>query len=152
MACSYLDIDDQLQFSENSFFNLYCYNEYIKDIYEQNKTEHLKYLLYKNGFKCTEMIDEIPTELDKQVKKDMKEVVETCTEEIFNSWVNGSTMNENYDIRKSILKLTEKEEIIKYKSYIYDKSVFENHGKLILLMKDKEFIQERFYRKYNSYI
>ena len=88
------------------------------------------------------MIDEIPSELDKQVKKDMKEVVETCTEEIFNSWVNGSTMNENYDIRKSILKLTEKEDIIKYKNYIYDKTVFENHGKLILLMKDKEFIQE----------
>jgi hypothetical protein len=143
MACSYLDIDDELQFSENSFFNLYCYNEYIKDIYEQNKTEHLKNLLYKNGFKCSEMIDEIPNQLSKELKSEMKEVVDTCTEEIFNNWVDGKIMHENFDIRKNILKLSEKEDIIKYKEYVYDRTTFENHGKLVLLMKDKEFIKEQ---------
>ena len=42
MTCSYLDVMDNLRFSENSFFELYCFNEYVKDIYEQNKTELLK--------------------------------------------------------------------------------------------------------------
>ena len=113
------------------FFNLYCYNEYIKDIYEQNKIEHLKNLLYKNGFKCSEMIDEIPTELSKELKSEMKEVVDTCTEEIFNNWVDGKIMHENFDIRKNILKLSEKEDIIKYKEYVYDRTTFKNHGKLV---------------------
>ena len=42
MTCSYLDVMDNLKFSENYFVDLYCFNEYVKDIYEQNNTEHLK--------------------------------------------------------------------------------------------------------------
>ena len=75
MTCSYLDVMDNLKFSENSFFNLYCFNEYVKDIYEQNKTEHLKNILYMNGFKCSQMVDEIPSQLSKKLKSDMKDVV-----------------------------------------------------------------------------
>ena len=86
MTCSYLDVMDNLRFSENSFFDLYCFNEYVKDIYEKNKTEHLKDILYKNGFKCSEMIDEIPSQLSKEIKTEMKEIVDECTEEIFNKW------------------------------------------------------------------
>jgi len=143
MTCSYLDVFDNLKFSENSFFNLYCFNEYVKDIYEQNKTEHLKDILYKNGFKCSEMIDEIPSQLNKETKSDMKEVVDECTEEIFNKWIEGEIMHENFDIRKNILKLSEKEDIIKYKEYVYDRTTFENHGKTVLLMKDNMFIKEK---------
>jgi hypothetical protein len=67
----------------------------------------------------------------------MKEVVDECTEEIFNKWVEGEIMHENVDNRKNILKLSEKEDIIKYKEYVYDRIVFENHGKKVLLIKDK---------------
>jgi hypothetical protein len=143
MNCSYLDVMDNLKFSENSFFDLYCFNEYVKDIYEQNKTEHLKDILYKNGFKCSEIIEEIPSQLSKELKSEMKDVVDECTEEIFNKWIEGEIMHENFDIRKNILKLSEKEDIIKYKEYIYDRTNFENHGKTVLLMKDKEFIKEK---------
>jgi len=142
MTCSYLDVMDNLKFSENSFFNLYCFNEYVKDIYEQNKTEHLKNILYKNGFKCSEMVDEIPSQLSKELKSDMKDVVGECTEKIFNIWIEGEIMHENFDVRKNIFKLSEKEDIIKYKMYVYDRATFENHGKTVLLMKDKEFIKE----------
>ena len=67
----------------------------------------------------------------------MKEVVDECTEEIFNKWVEGEIMHENFDIRKNILKLSEKEDIITYKEYVYDRTTFEN------LMKDNGFINER---------
>jgi len=36
-------------------------------------------ILYKNGFKCSEMIDEIPSQLSKELKSDMKDVVGECT-------------------------------------------------------------------------
>ena len=143
MTCTYLDCEDNLQFLENSFFDLYCYNEYIKDIYKQNKTDHLKNILYKNGFKCSEMIEEIPAQLSKQLKTEMKEVVNECTEEIFDKWIKGEIIHENFDIRKNVLNLSEKEDIIKYKEYVYDRATFENQGKLVLLMKDKEFIKEK---------
>jgi len=42
----------------------------------------------------------------------MKDVVCECTEEIFNKWIDGEIMHENFDIRKNILKLLEKEHII----------------------------------------
>ena len=89
------------------------------------------------------MVDEIPSQLSKELKTEMKEVVDECTEEIFNKWVEGEIMHENFDIRKNILKLSEKEDIIKYKEYVYDRTTFENHGKTVLLMKDKEFIKEK---------
>ena len=89
------------------------------------------------------MIDEIPSQLNKETKSDMKEVVDECTEEIFNKWIEGEIMHENFDIRKNILKLSEKEDIIKYKEYVYDRTTFENHGKTVLLMKDNMFIKEK---------
>ena len=89
------------------------------------------------------MIDEIPTQLSKETKSDMKEVVDECTEEIFNKWIEGEIMHENFDIRKNILKLSEKDDIIKYKEYVYDRTTFENHGKTVLLMKDTDYIKEK---------
>jgi hypothetical protein len=127
MTCSYLDVMDNLFFLKKSFFSLYCFNEYVKDIYEQNKAEHLKNILYKNGFKCSEMVDEIPSQLSKEIKTEMKEVVDEFTEEIFNKWFEGEIMHKNFDIRRNILKLSEKEDIIKYKEYVYDRTTFENH-------------------------
>ena len=89
------------------------------------------------------MVDEIPSQLSKELKTEMKEVVDECTEEIFNKWVEGEIMHENFDIRKNILKLSEKEDIIKYKEYVYDRATFEHHGKTVLLMKDMEHIKEK---------
>jgi hypothetical protein len=89
------------------------------------------------------MIDEIPSQLSKELKSDMKDVVSECTEEIFNKWIEGEIMHENFDIRKNILKLSDKEDIIKYKMYVYDRATFENHGKTVLLMKDMEHIKEK---------
>ena len=40
------------------------------------------------------MIDEIPSQLSKELKTEMKEVVDECTEEIFNKWIDGEIMHE----------------------------------------------------------
>jgi hypothetical protein len=55
------------------------------------------------------MVDEIPLQLSKELKSEMKDVVNECTEEIFNKWIEGEIMHDNFDIRKNILKLSEKE-------------------------------------------
>ena len=143
MNCFYLDSDDRLVVSENSFFRIYCFNEYIKDMFESNKIEHFKYLLYSNGFKCVEDLSEVFQTIPRDEKKEMKEVAQEGTEEIFNEWLEGNIINENYDIRKSILKLDTKKEVLEYKEYIFDKSKFENHSKTVLLMKEDSYIQDK---------
>jgi hypothetical protein len=143
MNCFYLDSDDQLVVSENSFFKIYCFNEYIKDMFESNKIEHFKYLLYSNGFKCVEDLAEVHMTIPREEAKEMKEVSQEGTEEIFNEWLEGNLINENYDIRKSILKLDNKKDVVEYKEYIFDKIKFENHTKTVLLLKDDSYIQEK---------
>ena len=36
----YLDEYDHVRMSNNSFLKLFCYNEYVKDIYNTNKLAH----------------------------------------------------------------------------------------------------------------
>ena len=46
----YIDEDDQIKMSNNSFFNLFCYNEYVKDTYNTNKLSHYENILIENKF------------------------------------------------------------------------------------------------------
>ena len=48
--CVTVNENDEEILNENTFFNLFCYNEYVKDTYETNKLKHFEQLLLKNGF------------------------------------------------------------------------------------------------------
>ena len=37
-CCTYIDADDECKMVENMWFNLWAYNEYIKDAYSTNIT------------------------------------------------------------------------------------------------------------------
>jgi hypothetical protein len=41
-TCTYVDEYDQIQVVKNTFFNLYCYNEFVRDTYETNKVKHFE--------------------------------------------------------------------------------------------------------------
>jgi hypothetical protein len=45
--------------SNNSFLKLFCYNEYVKDIYNTNKLAHYENILRDNNFFVTSIGDEI---------------------------------------------------------------------------------------------
>jgi len=55
--------------SQNSFFNLFCYNEYVKDIYETDKLSHYENILEENKFilkargKCSKIDKELRAEM-----------------------------------------------------------------------------------------
>ena len=44
-ACTYLDEHDHIQVVKNTFFTLYCHNEFIRDIYDSNKIRHVELIL-----------------------------------------------------------------------------------------------------------
>ena len=47
---SYTDENDEIQISENTCSNLYCYNEYVNDTFATNKICHFENILKYNGF------------------------------------------------------------------------------------------------------
>ena len=47
----YLDEYDHIRISNNSFLKLFCYNEFVKDIYNTNKPAHYENILIdKNSY------------------------------------------------------------------------------------------------------
>lgn len=48
--CLSMDENDDLKVYENLFFDLFCFNEYVQNIYNNNKADHFKIILENNGF------------------------------------------------------------------------------------------------------
>ena len=46
----YVDEEDNIKMSNNTFFNLFCYNEYVKDTYNTNKISHFEEILKQKKF------------------------------------------------------------------------------------------------------
>ncbi len=69
--CTYIDQDEELVVVDNLFFKLFCYNEYVKDVYHTNKSLHYRSILLKNGFDISKVGDH--TKLDKTIKNEMVE-------------------------------------------------------------------------------
>ena len=143
MYSSYVDADDNIQFAPNSFYNMYIFNEYVKDIYDDNKIEHLRQILIDNGFDCSGDMQGEPTPLREHVVDVMKGLTDDAIEETFKRWVLDEIDVEMFDTRSAMLGLTNKRDKDEYKDFIIDKTTFEDHMKLKLLLKEKRFIESK---------
>jgi hypothetical protein len=55
----YKDEYDHIRMSNNSIFKLFCYNEYVKDIYNTNKLAHHEYIFRDDKFVLKSSRDKI---------------------------------------------------------------------------------------------
>ena len=85
--CLYLNKNDDAEIVENSFFNLWCYNEYVKDTFETNKLKHFEQILKDQGFELS-TVGEIKA-IGKEANKEMKNIVEH-DENIFEEYLEAS--------------------------------------------------------------
>jgi hypothetical protein len=143
MCSSYLDHEDNLTFSPNSFYDIYLFNEYVRDIFENDKQAHLKSLLFDNGFVCIEDCTELPRTMSKVMISDMKDMTDEAINLIFEQWINKEIINENYDIRSYTLKLLTDDEKKQHSNLITNKNDYNDHLKLIMLLKDSNYIKDR---------
>ncbi len=92
----YDEDDEKYKVIENSFFNLFYFSEYMIDLYKTNMTKHYQDLLIINGFVMT---DEGNIEkLDKEEKKEMKELTKEIQEGLFNEYLETEHKgDERYD-------------------------------------------------------
>jgi len=80
-TCTYLDENDEFKIIENTFFNLFYYNEFVKDIYESNKLKHFELIVQENGFNMSSEGDK-----DKaNIEIDLNELNDTLFENFLQS-------------------------------------------------------------------
>jgi len=143
--CTILNEKDDIQIIENSFFNLFTYNEYMLDTYKTQKTQHYIDILKRNGFKITEI--GTSSKISKDDNKLMKLVIDDIKDEIYNAFLeSGITENEQLKNNLLILALDEsidKDIFIEYKDIITDKFETENHLNIIRLLKDEPYINNK---------
>lgn len=119
--CSIIDKDDNLTMIENAYFELFAYNEYVRDTYNSNKTKHFEQILIDNGFVLCEYEGDSVKKLTKKQKKEMDGLVQEASDELFNEYIHASDRTlkkyENIHANVEFLKLPD-EALIEYKDYI----------------------------------
>jgi hypothetical protein len=68
----YLDEYDNIRMSNDSFFKLFCYNEYVKDTYNTNKLSHYENILRENKFVLNSIVDKI--KISEDIKAEMADL------------------------------------------------------------------------------
>ena len=144
---SFLDENDNLKVIENTFFNLYCYNEYVKNIYETNKYLHYKEILKENNFDIIGD-DEKNIKLSKELKEEMKGYNDI--EELINSYIEDENKDNNkYSMInefKNLFGIID-DDLVKFKNYIGDKYKIDDVLNFNRFMKKDEVID----RKINTF-
>lgn len=155
ISTTYDEDEEKYKIIENSFFNLYSYTEYIKDIYKTNMTKHYQEILIENGFIMSE--EGKTGKLDKEEKTEIKELTKEIREKLFNEFVESKCKKqEKYDLFYKHIEFlnipTDKETLNTYRNEIMDKHVLQDHLNVIRLLKTDDYINEKLKTaKDNSY-
>ena len=145
-VCVYLDPDDSETIVENTFFELFVYNEYVCDLYQTNKTAHYENILKSNGFvlSCMGAIKPLSKAKNQELNQPLIEIKENAFYELIE---NGTTQDITLLSNIHMLKLVKAnaEVLTKYKDIICDKFKLEEHLNIIRAFKDEEFIQQKIF-------
>lgn len=147
--CVSIDLvdDSEVQVQENSFFNLYAYNEYVKDIYNTNRTKHFELLLLQNGFDLTEIGEK--TKIDKDMKEELKCLTQEIKDELYEEFLDAEdkTLGKYQLFNKNIeflqLPKNDKEVLVKFQDEVKDKYVLQEHLNVIRLMKTDDYVHNK---------
>ena len=145
-VCVYMNENDMETIVENTFFDIFTYNEYVADIYQTNKTAHYENILKTNGFVLSQIGN--VKKMSKVMNDELNQPLEEIKEQAFNDLIEtGHTEDFLLSSNIHMLKLENKDsEIIeKYKEIICDKFKLEEHLNIIRSLKDEEFIQQKIF-------
>jgi hypothetical protein len=157
-VCVQVDENDKQKVIKNTFFKLFCYNEYVKDVYKSNIKIHFEQLLKQNGFILSTVGEK--KKLEKEVKGEMKGLTEEITTETFENFINASGNDKTkakykpFNDRINILRLNvdDNEELQQYSEEIGNEKSFRSHLNFCRLLQTDEFLKAELQKKHeNSY-
>lgn len=140
--CLTFDDENEFIFNENSFFNLYSYNEYIRDSFETNKKRHFYEILLNNGFKIEELGQ--TQKLNVETRQNMKNKKNDINEEKFENALKENAKDDNI-IKMTIdyLKIKDEKTAREFKNIIEDKFKREGYFNLIKLLRPESHILKK---------
>jgi hypothetical protein len=133
-----------ININENTFFKLFCYNEYNADIFKTNRLKHFQNILKTAKFKLISL-DDLPEKIDNSIKNDMKIKKLEINETLFNDFIE----TENKDIikyevlneRLCFLNLPDDKIIIsKYQHLLTDEYKMNDYLNFIRFLKTDDYI------------
>ena len=152
--CICLDEQDKYKIIENSFYNMFIYNEYVADIMSTNKLLHLKDILINRGFNIIEN-EEQQVILDKNINDVAKELKIEFRNKLFDDYINilfNNDDNIEIDIKYitiqdniTALKLpNEKDILLEYREIIIsDNFKIKEHFDILRILKNIIFINSK---------
>jgi hypothetical protein len=165
----YVDEDDNMKMSNNTFFSLFCYNEYVCDIYNTNKIAHYEEILKFNKFVLD--VKGEKSKIDQELKAEMINLRAEVDENFFNDFLNSNNRNdEKYRVildRIDLLNLpiNDDDVLVKYINYIMNPHKLNLHLDVLRFFKDdfyigcklathndKNFKVKQFYDVYNKIV
>jgi hypothetical protein len=157
-VCVQVDENDQQKVIKNTFFKLFCYNEYVRDAYKSNIKIHFEQLLQQNGFVLSTVGEK--KKLQKEVKGQMKELTTELQTDTFDSFIKANAVDKTkakykpFMDRINILKLDsiDKDELLKYADAIGNEKSFRSHLNFCRLLQSDAFLKSELEMKLeNSY-
>jgi hypothetical protein len=150
--CVAFDENDERKIIENTFFNLFVYNEYANDVLNTDKYLHFRDILLSNGISVEELYE--PKKLKKDTRDEMTGVIENISEELFNDFLKEdadkmATKFDKINEKLSILGLIGKGNgtLKQYKDIITNKYLLTEHFNIMRLLKSDASIKARLEEK-----
>ena len=152
------NIDDEVEIIENTFFKLFCFEEYKNFIFKTGFLEHYKNYLTRDGFKLKtigevkkinkgdENIMKMNYELKKldDIEDFSKLVFNIVEEEDYKKLINKY---KTYYDRLNLLNISNEEELNTYKIYIEDDYKLKSYFSSIALFKTSDYILKKLNEK-----
>lgn len=145
------NIDNDRTVIENSFFNCFTYNEYLRNIYNTGYIKHYENYLIRDGFVLKEK--GLKVKINKSEDKEIKTAFTNYKNNLFQNFLScrfDSTVEtklKNYEMfndRLKLLKITTREDAEKYSIFIEDDYALKNFFNLVNLFKDDDYINTKF--------
>ena len=146
-TCTYIDENDEVKVVRNTFFNLYCYNEFVKDTYETNKVKHFEDILANNGFKLSSQ--GAPAKVSPETKAQQTQVMADINDTMFEEFIESSSKFEDkyQNLVKTIqylkLPIDDREALTTYKDEIMSKWAVRDHDAIVRFFKSNEYINDK---------
>ncbi len=149
--------NDESSIVNNTFFKLFCYNEYQDEIFRTGYIEHYENLLKKVGFEIEEKgtkkrLEHMEAELMKTLYDENQDIHFDNFIDLWSNLEPGDDISEykKYKFlsdRVNLLNITSKEEIEKFKLLITDDYALKSYYNLLNLFKTDEYIKIKYNQK-----
>jgi len=146
-TCTYVDELDEIHFSRNTFFKLFCYNEFVNDAFASNKVKHFERFLLQNGFSLATRGQ--PRKLSMEERQHQRDLVDQISEELFEEFCKPTTdrlqpkFAQLYrHICYLVLNPNDHDTLRKYQQTLVNKYRVEEHDDILRLLKTAQHVND----------